>query len=67
VSEPPKKPVRRRRPTLSSALKQAQEAGRKVTSAVVEPGKVTLTFGDDAPIEAGSNEWDEALKRCDKH
>jgi hypothetical protein len=63
MSEPPHKPVRRRRPTLSSALKAAQKAGRTVKSAVVEDGKVTLTFGDDAPIEAGSNEWDEALRR----
>jgi hypothetical protein len=58
--------VRRRRPTLSAALKAAKKAGRQVKSAVVEDGKVTLTFGDDAPTES-SNEWDEALKRCDKH
>jgi hypothetical protein len=66
VSEPSKKAVQRRRPTLSSALKAAQKAGRTVKSAVVEDGKVTLTFGDEAPTEA-SDEWDEALKRCDKH
>jgi hypothetical protein len=62
VSEPPKKPVRKRRPTLSGALKAAQKAGRPVKSAVVEDGKVTLTFGDDAPTES-NNEWDEALRR----
>jgi hypothetical protein len=67
MSEPPDKPVRRRRPTLSSALKAAEKAGRRVRSAVVEDGKVTLTFGDnDAPTESG-NEWDEALKRCGKN
>jgi len=66
VSEPPKKTVHRRRPTLSSALKAAQKAGRTVKSAVVEDGKVTIIFGDEAPTKA-SNEWDEALKRCDKH
>jgi hypothetical protein len=64
MSEPPHKPVRRRRPTLSAALKAAQKAGRQVKSAVVEDGKVTLTFvGNDTPIEAGGNEWDEALGR----
>jgi hypothetical protein len=64
MSEPPDKPVRRRRPTLSAALKAAQAAGKQVKSAVVEDGKVTLTFvGDDAPIEAGSNEWDRRLGR----
>jgi hypothetical protein len=66
MSEPPHKPVRRRRPTLSSALKAAKAAGKQVRSAVVEDGKVTLTFGDEPPTES-SNEWDEALKRCDKH
>jgi hypothetical protein len=62
MSEPPHKPVRRRRPTLSAALKAAQKAGRQVKSAVVEDGKVTLTFGDDAPAKSG-NEWDEALRK----
>jgi hypothetical protein len=64
MSEPPIKPARRRRPTLSAALKAAKAAGKQVRSATVEDGKVTLVFvGDGAPIEAGSNEWDEALGR----
>jgi uncharacterized protein GlcG (DUF336 family) len=68
MSEPPHKPVRRRRPTLAAALKAAQKAGRTVRTAVVEPdGKVTLTFGDDTSVESGTNEWDEALKRCGKN
>jgi hypothetical protein len=68
MSESPINPARRRRPTLSAALKAAQKAGRQVKSAVVEDGKVTLTFvGNDTPIEAGTNEWDEALKHCGKH
>jgi hypothetical protein len=67
MSEPPKKSVRKRRPSLAGALKAAQKAGRSVRSAVVEDGKVTLTFGDEAPTEPG-NEWDHALRdRCDKH
>jgi hypothetical protein len=67
MNQPPDKPVRRRRPTLAAALKAAQKAGRQVKSAVVEDGKVTLTFGDDEPSKESTNEWDEALKRCDKH
>jgi hypothetical protein len=57
MSKPPDKPVRRRRPTLAAALKATQKAGRKVKSAVVEDGKVTLTFGDDTSVESGTNEW----------
>jgi hypothetical protein len=64
MSEPLDKPVRRRRPTLTAALKAAKAAGLPVKSAVVEDGRVMLTFvGDDTPIEAGGNEWDEALGR----
>ena len=67
MSEPPHKPVRSRRPTLAAALKAAEKAGRQVKSAVVEDGKVTLTFADGASTET-SDEWDEALKRRDnKH
>jgi hypothetical protein len=62
MSEPPHKPVRRRRPTLSAALKAAQKAGRQVRSAV-ERDRVVLTFGDDASAESSTNEWDEALGR----
>ena len=62
MSKAPKKTVpRRRRPTLSAALKPAQKAGKPVKSATIEDGKVTLTFGD-VPTES-SNEWDEALSR----
>jgi hypothetical protein len=60
----PDKPARRRRPTLSAALKAAKAAGKQVRSATVEDGKVTLVFvGNDVPVEAGSNEWDKALGR----
>jgi len=52
-----------RRSARSDALRAAKRAGQRVRSAVVEPdGKVTLTFGDDAPTESG-NEWDERLNR----
>ena len=66
MSEPPHKRARRR-PTLAAALKAAKAAGREVKSAVVEDGKVTLTFTDDASVEAGTDEWDEALKHHGKH
>jgi hypothetical protein len=62
MSEPPHKPVRRRRPTLSSVLKAAQKAGRTVKSAVVEDGKVTLTFGEPTVDGTNENKWDEALR-----
>ena len=67
MSEPPHKPARRR-PSLSDALKAAKKAGLSTKSAVVEDGRVMLTFvGDDTPVEAGTNEWDEALKHRGKH
>jgi hypothetical protein len=66
VSEPPRKRARRR-PTLSAALRAAQAAGRKVKRAVVEMDRVVLTFDDDASVEAGTDEWDEALKHHGKH
>jgi hypothetical protein len=59
--------VRHRRPTLSAALKAAQKAGRRVKSAVVERDRVVLTFTDDASVESGTNEWDEALRDRGKH
>jgi hypothetical protein len=63
MSEPPNKHARRR-PSLSAALKAAKAAGLSTKSAVVEDGRVMLTFvGNDTPVEAGSNEWDEALGR----
>jgi hypothetical protein len=61
VSKASKKTVRRRKPTLSAALKAAQKAGRPVKSVTIEDGKVTLVFGE--PTADTSNEWDEALNR----
>jgi hypothetical protein len=68
MSEPPHKRARRRL-TLSAALKAAKEAGLSTKSAVVEEdGKMTFVFvGDDTSVEAGTNEWDEALKHRGKH
>jgi hypothetical protein len=65
MSEPPHKPARRRRPTLSAALKAAKKAGTPVKSAVVEDGKVTLFFGDGTEVTGtneNENEWTERLR-----
>jgi hypothetical protein len=68
MSEPSKKTVSKRRPSLAGALEAAKKAGQTIRSATIDAtGRVTLTFGDEAPAESG-NEWDHALRdRCDKH
>jgi hypothetical protein len=49
-----------RRPSLANALREAKKAGMSVKGAIVEPGRITLTFGD--PAEVGDvNEWDRVL------
>ena len=65
MSKAAKKTVRKRKPTLRAALEAAAKAGRTVKTAIVEDGRVTLTFGESSDAPA-SNEWDEALNR-DKH
>ena len=64
MGEPPHKPTRRqRRPALSAALQAARNAGLEVKTAVVEHGKVTLTFGDGTTVTGtNENEWDRRLK-----
>jgi hypothetical protein len=62
---------------VERAIRSARASGMKVeTIEVVTPDGVTIRVsgekkcnvnrGDEAPTES-SNEWDEALKRCDKH
>jgi hypothetical protein len=52
------KPVRRRKPTLAAALKQADKAGKAVAGATLAAdGSVTLTFGAPATADQG-NELD---------
>ena len=64
MSKASKKTGRRRKPTLSAALKAAQKAGRPVKSATIEDGKVTLVFGESA---AGSNDdWDRKLAELER-
>ena len=62
MSEPAKK-VRKRRPALKAALEAAQKAGLAVKTAVIEDGKVMLTFGDGTTVSSNNeNEWSRRLK-----
>jgi hypothetical protein len=71
MREPPRKHVRRRRrPTLSAALKAARAAGETVKSATIEDGKVTLVFGSGESVTSNANDdWDRKLEELqrDKH
>ena len=54
---------RKRRPALKAALEAAQKAGLAVKTAVVEDGKVSLTFGDGTTVSSNNeNEWSRRLK-----
>ena len=54
---------RKRRPALKAALEAAQKAGLAVKTAVVEDGKVMLTFGDGTTVSTNNeNEWTRRLK-----
>ena len=64
MSEPPKKSVRKRKPTLRAALEAAKAVGETVKSATIEDGKVTLVFGESA---ADSNDdWDSKLAELER-
>jgi hypothetical protein len=55
------KPERRtRKPSIARTIKQAERAGKKVTS-VTMPDGATLRFDEPTPDTA--NEWDKALSR----
>jgi len=56
---------RRRRPTLSAALKGARAAGEKVRAAIVEDGKITLTFGEPTADNA-NDDWDRKLTELER-
>jgi hypothetical protein len=64
MSEPSKKSVRKRKPTLRAALEAAQKAGRQVKSATVEDGKVTLVFGE--PSADTNDDWDRKLAELER-
>jgi hypothetical protein len=62
------KPVRRRRrrPTLSAALKAARKAGETVKSATIEDGKVTLVFGSGESVASTTDDWDKKLEELER-
>ena len=61
MSEPAKRG--KRRPALKAALEAAQKAGLAVKTAVIEDGKVMLTFGDGTTVSTNNeNEWGRRLK-----
>ena len=57
---------RRRRPTLSAALKAARAAGEKVKSATIEDGKVTLVFGSGESVANTNDDWDKKLEELER-
>jgi hypothetical protein len=61
-----KRRKRIRKPTLASALKAADKAGKAVAGATIKPdGSVALEFGNaDAPIcqAHNANPWDRVLQ-----
>jgi len=63
MSEPEKKARGKRRPALKAVLEAAQKAGLAVKTAVIEDGKVMLTFGDGTTVSTNNeNEWGRRLK-----
>jgi hypothetical protein len=58
VTKAPKKSVRKRKPTLRSALVAAAQAGKTVKSATIEDGKVTLIFSEPTADDSETNPWD---------
>jgi hypothetical protein len=57
---------RRRRPTLSAALRAAEKAGKQVKSATVENGKVTLVFGSGESVASNTDDWDRKLAELER-
>jgi hypothetical protein len=54
---------RKRRPALKAALEAARKAGLEVKTAVVEDGKLVLTFGNGTTVSSNNeNEWSRRLK-----
>ena len=53
----------KRRPALKAALEAARKAGLEVKTAVVEDGKLILTFGNGTTVSSNNeNEWSRRLK-----
>jgi hypothetical protein len=52
---------RSRKVTLRRELREAKKAGFNVSSATIEDGRVTLTFGE--PAKTAGNELDDWMER----
>ena len=66
MSEPVKKSVRKRKPTLRAALEAAQKAGKAIKSATIEDGKVTLVFGSGESVASTNDDWDRKLEELER-
>ena len=66
MSEPPKKSVRKRKPTLRAALEAAKAVGETVKSATIEDGKVTLVFGSGESVASTNDDWDRKLEELER-
>jgi hypothetical protein len=54
---------RRRVPSMAAAIRQAERAGKAVSSATVRPdGSVSLTFANGIAPPSLANPWDEVLQ-----
>jgi len=60
AASPP--PARRRKPRVDALIRQAEKAGKVVTSITTADG-VTLRF-DETKQDTANNSWDEVLRRA---
>jgi len=61
----PPKPSKSRKPSIAAQIKQAEKAGKQVTSITTADG-TTLTF-TDAEHSGAIKEWDDAIPRRARH
>ena len=61
----PRKPSKSRKPSIAAQIKQAEKAGKQVTSITTADG-TTLTF-TDAEHSGAIKEWDDAIPRRARH
>jgi hypothetical protein len=57
------RPRRRRMPSMATAIRQAEKAGKAVSGATIHgDGSVSLTFTNAPDAPSSGNPWDEVLK-----
>jgi hypothetical protein len=54
---------RRRMPSISEAIRQAEKAGKTVVAYTVSDDGVSLTFAGGTEAKPFGNPWDEVLQR----